>query len=404
MNPITSLLQRAPGGLRAALLLALLGGCGGGVDSGGTGGATVYASGPINGYGSIIVNGVRFDDKTPGIDIRDDDGNARGANDLKLGMVVEVRGSTIVPDISGDLSSVASSITLGSEILGPVEAGSISLATNSFAVLGRPVYVQPTTVFADVNGLIDLASGMVVEVYGLYNAQTDRFTATRIERKSSVPTNFRIRGKVSSFRANPKTFSIGTLQVDYATIVSSTLPAGLDNGSLVRVLLDATSGVGVGDIWVATRIRDGVSRPDNGQHSKVEGLVSGCLPTGFSVGGVSVTRGAGTIVTPTGADVCAAVRVEVEGTFSNGALAATKIEVEDESGDPEFDFRGLLEAVSSTTPPATIKIQGITVGYSGATEFINGGPTNLQVNANVRVRAIVVNGTQLHASRIEFKN
>ena len=403
MNPITSLLHRAPGGLRVALLLALLGGCGGGVDSGGTGGATVYASGPINGYGSIIVNGVRFDDKTPGIDIRDDDGNVRSASDLKLGMVVEVRGSTIVADASGDPSSAASSIALGSEIVGPVDANSINIVTNSFAVLGRPVDVQPTTIFADVAGLIGLAPGDVVEVYGLYNAQADRFTATRIEFKSNpnAIANFRIRGKVSNFSASSKTFLIGILQVNYSTI--SALPAGLDNDSMVRVLLDATSGVG--NVWTASRIRDGVSRPDDGQHSKVEGLVSGYSSTGFSVGGVSVTRSAGTIVTPAGTVIVDGVRVEVEGTFSNGVLAAAEIEVEGEGGDPEFEFRGLLQAVSSMTTPTTITIQGVTITYSGATELNPNDPTKLIEGANVSVKAILINnGTQLHASRIEFKN
>ncbi len=71
----------------------MLGGCGGGVDSGGTGGASTYASGPINGFGSIVVNGVHFDDSTGSIS--DDDGNARNRSDLQLGMVVETRGAAI---------------------------------------------------------------------------------------------------------------------------------------------------------------------------------------------------------------------------------------------------------------------------------------------------------------------
>ena len=43
-----------------ALLTALLGGCGGGVGSEGTGS---FASGTISGFGSIIVNGVHFDER-----------------------------------------------------------------------------------------------------------------------------------------------------------------------------------------------------------------------------------------------------------------------------------------------------------------------------------------------------
>ena len=45
---------------------ALLTGCGGGggVDSGGTGVTPSVSAGPITGFGSVIVAGVRFDDST----------------------------------------------------------------------------------------------------------------------------------------------------------------------------------------------------------------------------------------------------------------------------------------------------------------------------------------------------
>ena len=66
---------RAQTWLRALLFAAILGGCGGGVDSGGTGGAATYANGPITGSGSIIVNGVRFDDSAAAIS--DDSGPGR---------------------------------------------------------------------------------------------------------------------------------------------------------------------------------------------------------------------------------------------------------------------------------------------------------------------------------------
>src|SRR5205085_9845313 len=47
----------------AALLAAVVAGCGGGVDSGGTGAQpTSFASGPITGFGSVIVNAVHYDD------------------------------------------------------------------------------------------------------------------------------------------------------------------------------------------------------------------------------------------------------------------------------------------------------------------------------------------------------
>jgi hypothetical protein len=389
-------LPRAHGWLRAGLLLAMLGGCGGGVDSGGTGGAAVYASGPINGFGSIIVNGVRFDDSSPGLTVSDDDGGSRNKSELKLGMVVEVRGSAIATDASGASSSTASSITVGSEIVGPI--GSISLGTSSFVVLGRTIDVQPTTtVFADVGGLAGLASNDIVEVYGLYNAAGDRFTATRIERKSGPVSTYRIRGPISGLVAGTPRFSIGSELIDYSALGSG-LPANFINTAVVRVRVSATQQVP--GVWNATQLRDGVSRPDDGQHSKLEGLIDDYTAAGFSIGGVPVTTGAGVTIAPPGSPLADGTRVEVEGTFANGVLAASRIEVEDFSGKPEFEFRGTVEAF---TPNIVTLHGGISVGYDGNTQFKDIPPGGLALGAKVEIKARLESGTQLVANEIKFK-
>src|SRR6478609_9453528 len=78
------------------LLVLLLAACGGGVDSGGTGAPaeSSSASGPITGFGSVIVNGVHFDDSNAGI--TDGEGMARQRQDLKLGMTTVIKGSAFV--------------------------------------------------------------------------------------------------------------------------------------------------------------------------------------------------------------------------------------------------------------------------------------------------------------------
>jgi Domain of unknown function (DUF5666) len=399
MNPITSLLNRAPAGLRAGLLVALLAGCGGGVDSGGTGGATVYASGPINGYGSIIVNGVRFDDSAS--NVSNDDGTRLSRGDLKLGMVVEVRASSTSTDAYGDLSSTASSIVIGSEIVGPIDAPP---GPSSFVVLGRNIDVRPTTVFASgsseglAGGLSALAQGDIVEVYGLYNAVDDRFTATRIERKSSIPQHYRVQGKVSGLDSS--TFSIGTLLIDYASVPAAQRPS-LANDTLLRVRLNTTD-PGTGNAWTANRLRSGTSAPDDGTESKLEGLidrVDTLTPTPrFSVNGVTVTTTVQTAIDTTSGPIALGARVEVEGRFSNGALAASEVEVEDGDGD-DFDFRGPIQSVNAST----LAINGVLVDISGSIAFKNGTVANLQIGRNVRVRANLVDATTYQAYEIEFR-
>ncbi len=383
--------------MRAGLLLVLLGGCGGGVDSGGTGGAAVYASGPVNGFGSIVVNGVHFDDSTAS-SISDDDGNSRSRSDLKLGIIVETRGAAITVDAFGDSNSSAISIVISSEIVGPIDTGSIT--PNSLSVLGRPIDVQPTTVFEESAGLTALAQGDVVEVYGLYNAVTDRLTATRIERKSTPPANYRIRGKVSALNSIDKTFSVGTLAISYAPLSGAEIPAGLANNTVLRIRLNPVVSVGV---WTANRLRSGVSSPDDSTESKVEGLIDSFTSAAqFSIAGVPVTTNAQTQFDLSGGALLVGVRAQVEGTYANGTLVAKEVEVEFDSGD-DFDFRGLLQTVDSVTQ--TLTIQGVSIDSSGPIQFDSGkSAADLRVGANVRVRASLVGGTQLKAYRVQFRN
>ncbi len=395
MNQDHIALPRVPGWLRATLLLVLLGGCGGGVDSGGTGGAAVYASGPVNGFGSIVVNGVHFDDTSPALSILDDDGIAATVADLKLGVVVEMRGSPIRVDNFGDSNSTAGSIVVGSDIAGPFVADPNN--SSSFTILGRPVDVQPaTTFFADSGGL---PSSGDVEVHGLYNPLTDRFTATRIERKSNL-SRYKIQGRVANF--NSTTFTIGTgpntQTIDYHLVPSGQRPANLGNGMIVRVDLDATP---PGSPWIATRVRSAQASPGDGQESKIEGLVDTFTPPGqFSVAGVSVSAAAPTI-DESKATLAAGARVKVEGTFANGTLIAQKVTVELASGD-DFDFRGLIQAVGANT----LTIQGVSIDTSDPNlQFDNGTAGELVQGANVRVRAVLsANGTLLRAKRIQIRH
>src|SRR4051812_46921799 len=86
---------------------ALLAGCGGGGGDAATsplGGSssssgTSFAAGTIAGFGSVIVNGVRFDDSKA--KVSDDDGGAAASSALRLGMQVEIQGGAVSDDGSG---------------------------------------------------------------------------------------------------------------------------------------------------------------------------------------------------------------------------------------------------------------------------------------------------------------
>ena len=190
---------------RRSPFAAAVASCGGGVDSGGTGApATAFASGPITGFGSVIVNGVHFDDRSAAVS--DADGNVRSRDDLRLGMTTDVRGSAIVIDADGNDASTATSIVFGSEIVGPVAASDLSART--LTVLGQTIDIAATTVFDTslAGGQAALAVGDVVEVYGHVDAATGHYVATRIERKTSVAA-FALRGIVAGLDARARSRS-----------------------------------------------------------------------------------------------------------------------------------------------------------------------------------------------------
>ncbi len=286
---------------------------------------------------------------------------ARTKDDLKLGMIVEVRGSAI-DNSSGSPASTASSITFNSEMVGKID--SLNVGAQSLVVFGQTVNVKTTTVFDGSlsNGLQSLAANDVVEVYGLLDAITGQYTATRIELKSGTTTEYRLRGKVSNLDSVAKAFNIGTERISYLSLAAADVPAGFANDMIVRIRVNSAR---AGNVWAATRLRDGASRPDDQSHARVEGLISSFNSiTQFSVAGVPVTT-SGATAFPDGQLFGLGNRVEVEGTMMNGVLAASKVEIETDSGSLDFDFRGPIEAVGAQT----ITVRGTTISVSGAIEF-----------------------------------
>lgn len=389
----------AYGWARALGIALALVGCGGGVDSGGTGVTPAsYANGPITGFGSVIVNGVRFDDTTA--TVTDDDGLARSRDDLRLGMTTEVRGSAITVDSAGANVSTARSIAFASDLLGRVD--SVDAANNRLVVLGQTVIVAATTVFDDstvAGGLVALAPGDVVEVYALLDVATSQYQATRIERKGAV-TQFRLRGVVSQLDTVARTFNIGTERMSYAGF-GGTLPAALANANVVRLRLQTTQ---VAAAWPLAAVSNGSQAPDDLDDVRLKGLISAFTSaTQFSVNGVPVD--ASGITPPAG--LALSVRVEVEGTMRGGVLVARGVELESSGGggSETFELRGSITSVDAAT--LSFVLRGVTVEYtlSGTpTDFRDGTAANLVVGANVEARGVLsANGTRLAASRITFK-
>lgn len=388
----------APLQVLRSLLLALaafLASCGGGVGTGGTGGdATAYASGPITGFGSVFVGGVRFDDSAATVE--DADGGGRSRDDLRLGMTVEVDSSAITTDSNGSTAS-ARRIQFESEIQGLV--GLVNVNAGTFTVLGQTVLVDATTVFDDriAGGLAGLSTGQGVEVYAVFDAAALRYRATRVE-PSSLSGGLRLRGPVRVLDTAAQTLTVGSNSYSYAG--ASSIPAGLAVGQFVRLRMALDTGR-----WVVRSFGAAPRVVAEGDGVKVEGLVSALTSTSlFSVNGRAVDAGAATLLPAGTTGLVVGARVEVEGVVRGGVFVASKVKVVSDTDlqDRGFELIGSITAVN--VAQSTITLRGVTVSTARSDLRIdNGTLANLVVGQAVEVKGgLAADRRTLEATRIKI--
>lgn len=304
--------------IAAALALPILAACGGNDDeSPPPAAATQTAIGTISGFGSVVVNGIRFDDSAARISMDD---AATTRDRLRVGMVVQVRGR-----IHSNGTGVADSIGYNDCVQGPVSA--IDRAQNTVTVLGQTVQVDDDTVFDGVT-LRDLnafAVGDQVEVSCLQDRANNRLRATRMERLGAFQngvSELEVKGVVSNLDLAAGTCSINGLSVNFAGVAAVDRPAGLANGMTIEAGgRNFGNGVLTAD-RLRDRDRDRISYPD-GDGLEVEGYVSDFVSiANFKVAGQVVNATNAVIRNGTAADIRNGLKVEVEGTIGNGVLVA----------------------------------------------------------------------------------
>ena len=383
-------------GLAALAALLIAAGCGGGSGNMSTTQGQALTQGPITGFGSIFVDGIRFDDSAA--QVLDDDGQARDRNELKLGMVVAVRSSRID---RGSMSAKASRVRFGAAIVGPVSAISAGTTPRTLTVLDQIVDIGATTVFDKslVNGFDSITVGDVLEIHALLDTATGHYLAKRIEPEPGA-TVFKLRGVVANLDPVAKTFKIGGALIDFSGIAPADLPQNFANGMRVRARLQtARNGAGA---WVAIAIRAEEREMEDENEAEVRGIITEFTsPASFSVDGLKVD--AGNAAFPDGtAGIKLGANVEVEGAIVNGVLVAAKVELEDENEDRN-ELRGTISGLD--TQARTFVVRGVTVHYGANTVFADGVEANLANGRQVEVKgALGANGTTVEASRIEFES
>ncbi|MGE0496504.1 MAG: DUF5666 domain-containing protein [Ramlibacter sp.] len=354
----------------------------GGVGSGGTGiGIASVSIGSIDGFGSIIVNGIRHDIGNAVVSLGD-------ASELQLGMTVRLTGSVDASLTGGTATRVVST----AQLRGKVSA--INTGSATFKVMGTSVTIDSATLFDGVSGVSGLINGDPVQIYG-WPAEPGTLRATRIELKTGIASTV-LTGVVQNLATATGTFRIGDVTVDFSrSIFAAPLSAsGLTNGTLVRVFAygEPTAGnlsaVTV-EPWYATPAVDGT--PAN-----LGGIVTDFAGLGdFRLGGVAIDAATAQITGGPAGSIGNGVKVEVIGTVnSSGVLVASKLKIRYVSGTggpAQFSATGAIGQFSSV---ARFRVQGQLIDASGPTvTFTNGTASQLANGVKITATgAQVVNG------------
>lgn len=284
-------------------------------------GRTGIALGPISTFGSVVVNGVRYDTSSAIFTIDDASGTE---SDLQVGDVVIVLGTI---DSNGT-TGTANEVIFDDLVKGPVE--SIDLAGNTLVVLGQNVLVTAETSFDDSftpASLDGVSVGQIVEVSGQFDANAN-IVASRIEPKPAG-TQFEVHGNVASLDAANFRFELGNLVVDYSAATLDDFPGGqISEGDFVEA--KGVSLGGAGELLATEVDFEGLPNVNDGDFAEIEGFITRFVSAqDFDVAGIPVTTNGSTVYEGgTEADLGLNIKVEVEGDFdANGTLVASKVDI-----------------------------------------------------------------------------
>ena len=340
-------------------LACLLVACGGdgGVGSGGTGAPLQgLAVGTVNGFGSVIVDGVTYDDRQAPVVAEISPGHDTPA--------VAQLGDRAT--ISFSMPGVAMQVRVDAALAGPVA----SVGATALVVLGQTVQVNadpasgPVTQFGGgYASASDVLPGDSVEVQGFVasNAGTSVLQATRVDRVSP-PDWLRVKGVVTGTASGQ--LSVGALTV--GTVHATVLPAGaaVSVGETVS-LLAASSSLAASGLHVdAAEVRVVVATA--GTDIWVSGKIS-ALDTQAKtlLLGTQGVRWNAAMISPDPSALVDGAYVQVHGTVAaDGVLDASTVTVRHASDTDQSELTGDITGFNAAA--LTFVVRGTSVDASTA--------------------------------------
>ena len=391
-----------------ALSIGILAACGGGggdslgIADGGIRG-TGSSVGPVSGFGSVFVNGVRFDTGDLNGQVQSDDG-ITAESELDEGMILRVDGEWR-DDGTGTANSVEYDDTLRGEIV-VTQPWDLATKTATLSIYGLVVHIDNQTVVQGKQ-VTDLANGDFVRV-SAWRLPNGEFRASLLRvRDDSAAVEFdsdneiEVEGKVRNFDPDLCTFEIGNITVKcYA---NDTDFDGIELSELTDGPFIEVEGEINGSVLSAWEIKeDDLRRYRRGDEDDIEfaGPVSRAFDSDnrtFEINGlvVRVTNETEFDDGLSESDLVPSLLIQVEGEFlSDGTIEAD--DIEQREGESEVEGRIATNSVNSNDQ--TFRIGGVLVQITPLTTLISeedvsisfqqlGGPEEVEVSGIERVDA-----------------
>ncbi|GLR26295.1 DUF5666 domain-containing protein [Limnobacter litoralis] len=357
--------------------------------------APASASGPIRGFGSIVINGCRW--STIQSKVHDDLGNPLGTDNLYMGMQVQIDGNS---DSTGT-ECMANDILVDKEFAGTIS--SVNSGANQFTLLGQTFTVDTGTFYQDqASSFASLAAGNYVEVYAL--AKPDgSYQATLVVKKTMAPASnvYEAQGQITNLNTGNTSFQIGTgLTVDYSGVQPA--PTGLANGQLVKVVgNNLTAG---GTTLQATKLISKTAKDQFANSAiEIEGYVQNDAgdqdPNTFTIADLPVNVSGASLRGLT--QVTVGAFVEVKGNYDGTTLQATRVTTEAEREKEDGgrnELYGLAKngTLNTTSNTLTFTVQNVNVSYSSASDVcgITTGTPYVEVKGNLSNGTLVANNVE----------
>jgi hypothetical protein len=195
--------------------------------------------GRVTGFGSIYVNGVKFDTDSSQFIV---DGEVKAnqmESNLKVGMVVSLE----VETEDGSYTGNALQVVYDDEVQGPVsglkDVDGSGGAQKTFKVFGETVIIDEAQTIFDGRSFATLADGEVVEISGFRTSPTE-ISASYVEFIETVAdgSEIELRGIVNDYMPPVQAFTLNEFAVTFdpnTEIEVSGGLAGLSNGVYVEV-------------------------------------------------------------------------------------------------------------------------------------------------------------------------